>query len=128
MVSREIPREQWISYFDEFSRNHEGWIIALKVIGSDIGDQDEANGLPLVGISADIKDRENRVAIIVGGRSDTDVNRIINSPRRIWVKEDKLPGDEAIEVESDDGTRTLVTFHHIPPEATERQLPEASAA
>ena len=42
MQTREIPREQWIRYFDDFSKNHEGWIVTLEVIGSDIGDQEEA--------------------------------------------------------------------------------------
>jgi len=122
MATRDIPREQWIRYFDDFSNKHEGWIVTLEVIGSDIGDQEETKGLPMVGISADVKDRENRIEIIVGGRQDANVTRIINNPKRVWVKESKIPGDEAIEVESGDGTRSVLTFHHILPEETERQL------
>src|SRR5215470_15534404 len=123
MQTREIPREQWIKYFDNFSKNHEGWIVTLEVIGSDIGDQEEASGLPLVGISADVKARENRIEIIVGGKPDIDVTRFINTPKRVWIKESNMPGDEALEVESEDGIKTLLSFHHIPLEETERQLP-----
>ncbi|HZF39158.1 MAG TPA: DUF5335 family protein [Blastocatellia bacterium] len=123
MHTRDIPREQWIRFFDDFSKNHEGWIVTLEVIGSDIGDQEEASGLPLVGISADLKARENRIEIIVGGRPDADVTRFIEKPKRVWVKESRIPGDEAMEVESEDGIKTLLNFHHIPPEETERQLP-----
>src|SRR5215813_4437939 len=123
MNTREIPREQWVKYFDNFSKNHEGWIVTLEVISYDIGDQEEANGLPLVGISADVKARENRIDLMVGGKPDVDVERFINNPIRVWVKEPEIPGDEVIEVESEDGIKTLLNFHHIPPEATERQLP-----
>lgn len=123
MQTRDIPREQWIRFFDDFSKSHEGWIVPLEVVGSDIGDQEEASGLPLVGISADVKARENRLDIIVGGRPDADVTRFIEKPKHVWVKEPRAPGDEAIEVESEDGTSTLLNFHHIPPERTERQLP-----
>jgi Family of unknown function (DUF5335) len=123
-TTREIPREQWIKFFDDFSKKHEGWIVTLEVIGSDVGDQEEAKGLPLVGISADLKDRENRVEIILGGRRDANLTRIIDTPKRVWLKEPEEVAHEAIEIESEDGTMTLLTFWHVPPEQTERQLPE----
>jgi hypothetical protein len=124
MLTKEIPREEWIKFFDDFSKKHEGWIVNVEVIGSDLGDQVEATGLPLVGISADLKAGENRIEIITGGRPDAALNRIIDSPKRVWLKQPQGVADEAIEVESEDGTMTLVSFQHIPPEATERQLPE----
>jgi hypothetical protein len=123
MQTREIPREQWVRYFDDFSKKHEGWIVTLEVLGSDLGDQEEASRLPLVGLSADVKAGENRIEIIVGGRPDADVTRFINAPKHVWVKEPGIPGDEAVEVESEDGTKTLLNFHHIRLEETERQLP-----
>jgi hypothetical protein len=123
MQTRDIPREQWIRFFDDFSKNHEGWIVSLEVLGADIGDQEEANNLPLVGISADVKARENRVEIIVGGRPDVDLTRFIERPKHVWVKEPRLPGDEAMEIESEDGIKTILNFHRIRPEETERQLP-----
>lgn len=122
MRTRDIPREQWIRFFDDFSKNHEGWVVTLEVMGSDIGDQEEASGLPLVGVSADVKAGENRVEIIVGGRPDVDVTRFIDAPKNVWVKESSTPGDEAIEIESEDGTKTLLNFHRVLPEQTERQL------
>jgi Family of unknown function (DUF5335) len=123
MQTRDIPREQWIRFFDDFSKNHEGWIVTLEVLGADIGDQEETNNLPLVGISADVKARENRVEIIVGGRPDADVTRFIERPKHVWVKEPRLPGDEAMEIESEDGIKTILNFHRIRHEETERQLP-----
>ena len=122
--TKEIPREEWIKFFDDFSKRHEGWIVKLEVMGQDLGDQEEASGLPLVGISADVKAGENRIEILVGGRPDANFTRIINSPKRVWYKQPKAAADEAIEVESDDGTKTLITFWHVTPEQTERQLPD----
>ena len=71
MQTRDIPREQWIKFFDDFSWRHEGWIVTLEVLGPDIGNQEEANNLPLVGISADVKARENQIEIIVGVHAAT---------------------------------------------------------
>jgi hypothetical protein len=126
MQTRDIPREQWVRFFDEFSKNHEGWVVTLEVLSLDIGDQEEASGLPLVGISADLKAREDRIEIIIGGRPDADVTRFIERPKHVWVREPGIPGDEAIEVESEDVIKTLLNFHRIRPEETERQLPAAA--
>jgi hypothetical protein len=124
MDTREIPRDQWVKFFDDFSRRYKGWIVTLEVIGSDIGDQEEANGLPLVGISADLKDRENRIVIIVGGQPDADVTCVIENPKRVWLKEHRVVGDEAVDIESEGGNKTLLSFHHTPLERTDRQLPK----
>jgi hypothetical protein len=122
--TREIPREEWIDFFDDFSKKHEGWIVVVEVISSELGDQEAINNLPLVGISADIRAGENRIVIIGGGRTDADVNRIINNPKRVWHKPPKRVADDAIEVESADGVTTLITFKYVPPEEADRHLPE----
>jgi len=123
MLSREIPREQWIRFFDDFSKQHEGWIVTWEVLGSDIGDQEKTKRLPLVGITADVKGDKPRIDVMVGGRLDAHVSQIIEAPKRVWFKEPEEVGHEAIEVESEDGKVTLVTFSHVDPEVAERQLP-----
>ncbi|HEV8712653.1 MAG TPA: DUF5335 family protein [Candidatus Binatia bacterium] len=123
MLNKEIPREQWIKFFNDFSKQHEGWIVTLEVLGSDLGDQEEVSKLPLVGVSADLKDRESRIAIIVGGRPDAHLTHVINSPKRVWLKQPEEVAHDTIAIESEDGTTTLVRFHHISPEETERLLP-----
>ena len=84
----------------------------------------ETSELPLVGISADLKDREHRIEIIVGGRPESHITHTINTPKRVWFKPADLVALEAIGVESEDGTTTIVSFRRIPPEETDRQLPE----
>ncbi|HYZ86452.1 MAG TPA: DUF5335 family protein [Bryobacteraceae bacterium] len=120
MANQEIPREQWRPVLDNFSKRHQGWITTVEVVG-DIGDQHEADGRPLLGISADTKDRENYIEVMVGDRPDEHVTHIINSPKRLWLKPAGVLPHEAIEVESEDGTMTLVTFNHV--ESPDHLLP-----
>ena len=96
------------------------------MLGADIGDQLKTTRLPLVGISADVKGRVPRIDVIVGGRLDAHVTQIIEAPKRVWFKPPERPGHEAIEIESDDGRVTLLTFSHIDPEITERLLPPSA--
>lgn len=125
MTSKEISREQWIRFFDDFSKQHQGWIASWEVLGADIGDQEKTTRLPLVGISADTKGKP-RIDIMVGDRPEAHVTQIIEKPKRVWFKEDEQPGHEAIEIEAEDGKVTLVTFNHIDPEESDRLLPGAN--
>ena len=52
MPTQEIPRAEWNTFLDTFSRQHEGWLATLEVLAADIGAQEEARDLPLEGISA----------------------------------------------------------------------------
>ena len=123
MESTEIPREQWLKFFDDFSKKHQGWIVQWEVVGRDIGDQEKTVRLPLVGISADAKARRPSIDIIVGGRLEAHVTQVIETPKRVWFKQPDIPGHEAIEIETDDGRVTLVTFSHFDPEQKEHLLP-----
>ena len=126
MLTREIPRKEWIKFLDDFSKQHQGWVVTVEVLSPEIGDQEEANGLPLVGISADAKGGESRIEIMVAGRPEAHLTRIIDTPKRVWVKQAEEEAHEAVEVESEDGTRTILRFQHIPPDEVERLLPDVA--
>ena len=34
MSTREVPREEWVSFCDSFSRQHEGWRVTVEVLGA----------------------------------------------------------------------------------------------
>jgi len=110
MPTREIPRAGWVSFFNSFSGKHEGWLVTVEVIGPDIGDQEEAKELPLVGISADLKDNENFVNITVGRLPEDRMMHTVTDAARVWLKQSDEGADEALEIESKDGTKTLLTF------------------
>jgi hypothetical protein len=110
MPTLEIPRDQWVSFFDSFSGKHDGWLVTVEVIGPDVGDQKEAKELPLVGINADLKDNEDFVNITVGRLPKDRMMHTVADAARVWLKQSNEGADEALEIESRDGTKTLVTF------------------
>jgi hypothetical protein len=110
MPTREIPRDQWVAFFNGFSTRHEGWYVNVRVIGSDIGAQPEFKQLPLLGISADLKDNEDFVNITVGKTEHERMTHTATGATRVWLKQADNGADEALEIESKDGTKTLVTF------------------
>jgi hypothetical protein len=123
MLTNEIPSDQWVRRLDAFSKQHEGWIVQVEVVGEKLGDQFEVDGLPLVGVTADVKDGERRVEVIAGGRPDAHVTHTVDKPKRVWLTEPDEVGQEALAVEAGDGTTTIVHFRRVPPEDAVRQLP-----
>ena len=67
MQTQEIPRQEWNSFFDSFSRQHEGWLATLEVFGPEVGAQEEAHELPLESVSvASETDKSESIAINIG--------------------------------------------------------------
>ena len=123
MPNREIPRDQLTKFLDEFSKQHENWIAYLEIVSADLGDQQESDKLPLVGISADLKAGQNRIAVMVGGRPEAHLTHFIERPKRVWIEQSDDPRHDAIAIEDDDGGRTIVHFRHYDPDEVDRILP-----
>ena len=110
MESRNIPSEEWVAYFDRFSRDHVGWVTGIKVLDPELGPQDVAVDLALQGISFDTKGtRPSSVDVGVGdGRAGgLHVTHVVDLPLRI---REAAEGDGSvdIEIEPADGPVTLV--------------------
>lgn len=122
MTTREIPRNEWTSFFDGFSRRHEGWLTTVQVLGR-IGAQVEAKELPLRGVSAD-RDEASTIAVIVGQSPEQEVTHQIRSPSHVRVEESDAGAEEAVQIQSEVGETTLLTFRSaLPPEMVDGVLP-----
>src|SRR4051812_36238542 len=95
METQTIPAERWISYFDEFSKEHEGWPVTIEVMDRESGHFKVAENQPLVGISFGQKGtRPSAVEIGVGDGT----HHVVDLP--IHIMEAKEPnGDIDLEFE-----------------------------
>jgi len=118
MATQEISRDEWTTFLDRFSRQHEGWLVTLEVFAPDIGAQEEARELPLEGISVASKDSEpTTIAISVGKTPEDHVTHTITEPTRVWLEQTSEGANAALEIESADGAKTLLRFRStLPPE------------
>jgi len=109
MPTQEILRDEWARYFEQFSRRHQGWLVTVEILGLDIGDQVQVRDLPLEGITVETSDDGDEITIIAGSRPDARISHTICAPLRVWVKQNELGADEALEIESPAGA-ILVRF------------------
>jgi uncharacterized protein DUF5335 len=111
MRTQEIPRSEWKGFFDTFSRQHEGWLATLEVLGSDVGAQEEAHELPLAGVSLSSGgDETAAISIDLGTTPDEHVSHAISKPTTVWLEQTEQGANAALEIEVADGTKTLLRF------------------
>lgn len=110
--AREIIRDEWIPFFNEFSRRHARWLVTLEMLGPELGAQIEGRSVRFEGINADLKDGESVVTIDVGESADNRLSHAIRHPRRVWVGlcQTAKGTFETLDIEAEDGTKTLVRF------------------
>src|SRR5881394_3382293 len=88
MQTQEIPREEWNSFFDSFSRQHEGWLATLEILAANVGAQEEARELPLAGVSLSSGgDETEAISIDLGTKPDKHVSHAISEPTGVWLEQ-----------------------------------------
>lgn len=107
MRANEIARPEWHGFFNRFTRLHAGAIVTMNVSGPRFGQHDAVVAQPLRGISEDGED----VLILIGARRRTDHlgHRVFNV-RKIRLRQTVEGADAALDIDSADGTRTIVSF------------------
>jgi Family of unknown function (DUF5335) len=111
MPTQEIPRDEWKSFFDKFTQQHEGWLASLEIFAPDVGAQQEALDLPLEGISTTAKENgPQTIAISLGKTPEDHVTHTIADPMRLWLEQTSQRANAALEIESADEVKTLLRF------------------
>ena len=111
MFTKEIPRNQWKSFFNDFSKEFQGWTINLEVLDPEIGAQLEAHELPLEGVFADLKsDGLDRISILVGDAYQDHVTHTVIKPTHVRVEEAGRGASEILQIETAGGATTLLSF------------------
>ncbi len=109
MQTREIPRDQWLSFCDGFSRQHQGWLVNLEVTQDGQKAQPEARELPLGSIAASLKHGDdNTISIILDKGSNQYLTHNISNTKRILLEKTDQGADTGLRIEAADGTQALL--------------------
>ncbi len=130
MRTREISRSEWPEFFDSFSRQHEGWLVALEVFGTDIGVQVEERELAFEGIVAELDEVQgDEIAIMIGAKPDDHITHSISRPTQVSLEQTDEGADVALAINSADGVTALVRFRSaLLPEMVDGVVTQPSGA
>ena len=116
MSGPELPRDHGHQFFDELTHDYEGFDVTIEVLSPDLGDQVEAERLPLAYLA--YHERDDAFIVAVGGGQDrryqVQLRHIIEHPRAIYSDDitDETPW--AIDVIGPDDTQTIITIRRRP--------------
>ena len=122
MRNRLVPRAEWFSFLKGFSRRHEDDPVTVQVLAPGLGSQVEARALPLEGIMAGRR-TSGPISISVGRTPDRHVEHEVPDPSQVWVQMSEDGAERALDIESQDGTRTIVQLEPEPQAKPRHLLP-----
>ncbi len=110
MQTVEIPHAAWAHTLNEFTAIHEGWLVSLDVLAPTIGAQLEINNLPLLGVSVDRVDHDEAITISAARAAAEHITHTIRAATRVYIERREDGADVALQIESADGTKTILRF------------------
>lgn len=111
MQTRQIPKTEWPSFLDRFSRQYEGWLVNLEVFSPEIGAQVEETGLALEGLTDEWDEvKGNTITIMAGNTPDDHITHSITNPTEVTLEQTDEGADVALSIKSTDGTTALLSF------------------
>ena len=124
-TTREIKREEWTDFFDGFSRRHEGWLVTIELLDPKLGDQIEVENQALRGIVAEPRRDPEVIEIFTENREKQSTTNVVEKPTRVWIEESAEGAEAALEIEAQDGAKTLLRFRSAAlPETVDGAGPE----
>ena len=101
-MARQLEKSQWRAYFDRMSKALVGKRAEIEIASLKLGDQIEAEWLPLLGISYDPKNDVIEIAL-------EGVDHLIHQPREVYVEQNGLELS-SLEVIDAEGVRQIVVL------------------
>lgn len=111
MKTKQIAKNEWPKFFDSFSRQHQGWLMTLEILGSDIGAQVEERDLAFEGIVDEWDEvHGNQIVMMIGAKPDDHITHSISRPTQVGLEQTDEGADVALAIKSADGVTALLRF------------------
>lgn len=118
MSVQQVDRSGWSVFFDTFTKSLRGKRAEVEVASLDVGDQIEAEWVPLIGMTYD--HRNDLIEVALDG-----VDHLIRKPQEVYADFD-VGGIIAVEVIDAEGTRQIIKLSD--PLALPAPVDQSSAA
>ena len=108
--AEEIHLDRWVPFLAQFTKENRGAHARLEIVGPDtaIGYQVQTDDRPFDGVSSDIKDGGREVWIAFGSTPENHLTHGVPTAVVIRVLPPSERSGAVLEVESADGTKTIL--------------------
>jgi len=109
MHTNDIAPSEWPTFFNSFSRQHEGWLVTIEELpGGEGSPCIEAHDLPLEGISFDRLD--GSISIALGADADGRLTHTVHHASRVIVERTDAGADCGLRINRDHDEATRIRF------------------
>lgn len=106
----EIPKEKWKLFCDEISRDRLDWETSVQILNKDSGAQVLSAGLPLIGLTFDVEGGHEKIELVTGTGASIHQTHSIFEPCKLILEAEAETDGGILDIEDDEGTKTLITF------------------
>ncbi|HEX8289105.1 MAG TPA: DUF5335 family protein [Pyrinomonadaceae bacterium] len=113
-MNEQIIRNNWKDYLNDFSRRNRMRPARLEILSDEMGASEQAQHLPLVGISYEEKGSDAGDALVSlgdeGAADDRHLIHAISQITSITARTGEDSREDALEITDADGTKTILIF------------------
>ncbi len=111
MATRQVSVEEWDSFFNDFSKKHEGRKVLTQLHGKGVVGDGEVNSLPFMGITLEKKGSDaHSVRIMLGDSPRDHLTHEVLAPKAVWVRTDGDTDGAMLEIQGSDDQTTVIRF------------------
>jgi hypothetical protein len=110
-----IPKKEWKRFFDTLSREHYGWETAVQVLDEASGAQMMSEGLAFSGMTLEEHGEHATLELLVGSDRDNHQTHNISDPTKIAFEKNQNGPGGTLDIEDQNGIKTLVNFYQPMP-------------
>jgi hypothetical protein len=111
MATRQVPVEEWDTFFDDFSKTYEGRKAEAQLHGRGAVDDEEVNRLPFMGVTLEKKGSDaHSVRIMLGDAPGAHLTHEVLAPKAVWVRSDRDEDGAMLEIQGGDDQTTVIRF------------------
>ncbi len=113
----EIPRRDWEAFFQQFSQDHQEWLVAIAEHGKEITTSHEVNGRPFEALTFHLDHDDEVLSVVVrqDAKKDTvtqgHVYLSVPRPRRVMIERSEL--DTRLHIDAADGSLMTIRFRRV---------------
>lgn len=113
---REIPCREWKAFFQQFSQDHQEWLVSVMEQGKGSKTLHETNGLPFEALTLHLDHAHEVLSIIVRKEAKDDAKKghvylSIPRPRRVMIE--RAEPDMKLHIDSTDRPSTIIRFRQV---------------
>jgi len=108
--AKKIPAERWAKWADTFTNGNRGRLLKIEMVSDELGAESLADGAALVAIDYDPAGKSNSFLISYGDETAPS-SHVVAGPVALWQAQDENGLVVSLEIEAEDGSRTVVTLN-----------------